>query len=170
MANSAQTIFSEPSGAQMRVFTSELYLGTGNKKRDAAYSIGIGENERKGKEKEKKRRKGTNRGGKKGKEIEKQRETKKKEREREQKTKRKKKRRRKRKREDVQSVEGLGLDRVEVGVALVELLERRVLQGGRRERLEVEELRVGRILLGENEIAERDRKDGLRAQPAVTKR
>ena len=58
-------------------------------------------------------------------------------------------------------MEGLRLDRVEVGEARV---ERRVLpEGGDGQRLQVEQLRVRRVLLRQDEVAEGDGQRRLRA-------
>jgi hypothetical protein len=50
---------------------------------------------------------------------------------------------------------------------LVQLLELGLPQGGDGQGLQVQQLRGGGVLLGEDEVAERDREDGLRLQPAV---
>ena len=63
----------------------------------------------------------------------------------------------------VQRVEDLGLDRVEVRV-LVELLEQRVLERGQRQRLQVKQLGVGRVVLREDQVLERDRLDRLKTK------
>mmetsp|Transcript_113777 Transcript_113777/g.326945 ORF Transcript_113777/g.326945 Transcript_113777/m.326945 type:complete len:596 (+) Transcript_113777:2084-3871(+) len=69
----------------------------------------------------------------------------------------------------VQSAERLRLDGIENLQALrgVNLLSVRISQGGERQGLEIEELRVRRILLRQDEVAERHRQEGLRVDPAV---
>ncbi len=60
----------------------------------------------------------------------------------------------------------LRLDGVEVGES-VHLLVLRAVQCGKGERVKVQQLCVGRVLLRENQAPEGQREDGLRAQPGV---
>src|SRR4051794_35064391 len=68
----------------------------------------------------------------------------------------------------VERLEGLRLNRVEESRArLKDRLELRLLERGERKRLQIEQIRVRRIFLGQNQMPEGDRQRGDRAEPTI---
>jgi hypothetical protein len=67
----------------------------------------------------------------------------------------------------VDSVKDLGLHRVEVGEA-VKVLKLLILHGLLWQRLQVQEVGMGRVQLRQNEVLERDRHNALCSEPVIT--